>query len=87
MMVRDYNHVTYVNLLQNSRSYEKTLTDTLEALLNTHRSKYNDSIYYVDFDFHAICKGNNYHKLDILMEQIVDLVSWYSWFSSREGVE
>jgi hypothetical protein len=80
-MLTTYKHVTIVNLLQNTRTYEKKLTDELEALLNMNKGKYQNNVYYVDFDFHTATKGNRYHKVDILVEQIDDLINYYEYFS------
>jgi Phosphoinositide polyphosphatase (Sac family) len=39
-------------------------------------------VAYTYFDFHASCKGQKYHKVSILLDNLSDFMEYYSYYSS-----
>lgn len=86
-LIEKYRHVTMVNLLSNSKSYEKLLTDEWEFMFNKLLPEYSQRIAYNYFDFHATCKGQKYHKVGLLVDNISSFIDFSGYYSSAEGTE
>jgi hypothetical protein len=53
--------------------------------MEANKAKYQERIYYVDFDFHALTKGNKFNQVDVLVQRIDDLLNFYEYYSECEG--
>ena len=84
-LISTYNHVTMVNLLSSSRSHEKCLTDEWELMFNKLHADYSENIAYYYFDFHATCKGQKFHKVSLLVDNISSFLDYYGYYCSAEG--
>lgn len=82
-LIQRYKHVTFVNLLSNSKSHEKLLTNAIECMIYLHKTKYENLLAYSFFDFHAVCKGQKYYKVSMLLSQIQNLLNYYMYYSER----
>jgi phosphatidylinositol-bisphosphatase len=83
--VRLYKHVFFVNLLSSSKSNEQLLTDALQYLLKQHQAQLSQVCAYVYFDFHGMCQGNKFYNLRALLNQVEEMMNYYTYFNVRSA--
>lgn len=77
-----YNHVTFVNLLSIAKSYECELTQEWKKAFDKLFPAYKELMAYVYFDFHSNCKGQKFHKVNLLIEKLSLFIDYYGYYSS-----
>ncbi len=85
VLIRDYRHITFINLLCNSKNHEKILSTSLEYLICMHKAKYENFMVYSYFDFNSVCKSQKFYKINLLIDQVQDLLNYYLFYSERRG--
>ena len=77
-----YGHVTMINLLAHCKSYEQALTSEWKKAFDRLYPAYKDRLAYIYFDFHANCKGQKFHKVNLLVEKLSLFSEYYGFYSS-----
>lgn len=77
-----YKHVTMVNLLSITKSYELELTQEWKRTFDKLYPAYKEHMAYVYFDFHTNCKGQKFHKVNLLVEKLALFNDYYGYYSS-----
>jgi phosphatidylinositol-bisphosphatase len=81
-LIEKYGHITMINLLSSSKAFESNLTNEWEAIFNKVFSNYSQHLSYTYFDFHSNCKGQKFHKINLLIERISNFLQYYCYYSS-----
>lgn len=81
-LIEKYGHITMINLLSSSKAFESNLTNEWEAIFNKVFSNYSQHLTYTYFDFHSNCKGQKFHKINLLIERISNFLQYYCYYSS-----
>ncbi|CAI5756964.1 unnamed protein product [Candida verbasci] len=67
-----YGDNLLVNLV-NQKGYEKPVKDAYESAVESLPEKIAQHIHYIYFDFHHECKNMKYHRINLLLDQLISL--------------
>ena len=81
-LLQRYGHVTMINLLAHSKSSEQALTNEWKKAFDRIYPAFKDCLTYIYFDFHANCKGQKFHKVNLLVEKLSCFTDYYGYYSS-----
>ena len=81
-LLRRYGHLTMINLLAHSKACEQALTSEWKKAFDRLYPAYKDRLAYIYFDFHANCKGQKFHKVNLLVEKLSLFSEYYGYYSS-----
>jgi hypothetical protein len=82
-LLLNYGHVTMINLLTYSKSHESELTLEWKKAFDRLYPAYKERMAYIYFDFHSNCKGQKFHKINLLVEKLSLFSDYYGYFSSN----
>ena len=79
-MLKDYNRMIIVNLVKENKTGEFKL---LTALQNQLLLQPNKNVKHKWFDFHGETHGDNFHKVNDLMEDLKGVQNKFSYFKQE----
>ena len=79
-MIKDYQEVQIIDLLQDKRQREERLTKEYYRLFFDSEFRRNDQLKFLHFDFHSFCKGDKFQALRVLIGQLGDSIQKYGQF-------
>lgn len=69
-LVKDYDQITLINLISKAKKEEDALSQSMTKLLDVAVSENSEvklNVNYVYFDFHYETKGDNFYKINDLL--------------------
>ncbi|KAI5951051.1 SAC1 [Candida jiufengensis] len=63
----------YLVNLVNQKGYEKPVKDAYETAVNNLPPGLQKHVHYIYFDFHHECKGMKFHKINLLLDRLINL--------------
>lgn len=79
---QNYGEQFLVNLV-NQSGYEKPVKDVYEAVV---QQLADPTLHYIYFDFHHECSKMRWHRVQLLVDQLVQMgLDQAAWFESRAG--
>lgn len=69
-LTQDYSRILCVNLMGRSKKNEQLITDTFEKHVQSNNL---DNVKYEYFDFHHACKGQQFQKVNPLIDKLAHL--------------
>ena len=79
-LLQKYAHVTLINLLNNAKAHEKTLTVEMEQIFKQIRQEFASKLAYQYYDFHFHCKGKRYQAINELIKGLQDYSTYYGFY-------
>ena len=76
-MHKDYGKVHIIDLLQDGRERENKLTKEYYKLYYESELKAAEQLKFLHFDFHRLCKGQNFKALRMLIQQTQSHIDEY----------
>lgn len=76
-MIKDYSQVQIVDLLQDDKEREARLTKEYYKLFYGSELKDKEKLHFLHFDFHRLCKGDDFMPLKMLISQLQPKIQEY----------
>lgn len=78
-MLQDYSVVLAVDLLKDENERESRLTKEYYKQFFSSEFKEKEQLHFVHFDFHRLCKGDDFSPLKVLLQQLQTKISEFGW--------
>ena len=84
-MIEKYGHIMVINLLSDGKPEEQSTNSMFNALMAMMQRQLDRNVSYFPFDFRARCKGDKHTELQVLLSNIIEMLTYYWYFSLVNG--